>query len=202
MPKVRDLAELNAYLRRCRLEDRQRIATGQTEPIGVRFERDCVAALPLPGHRFDACVHQPGRWTSTRRWGSTGNRYSVPRRCAPFRPVTVKGYVERVEVVADGQRRRRPPRCYERGQQVLDPLHYLATLGRKPAALDHSAGLPPLAAAAELRCTPRRRWSQHGPRAGARHYIRVLQLLGEHPIERVEQAIERLPAEGPLRPGR
>ncbi|MFH1920675.1 MAG: hypothetical protein ABIP48_12400 [Planctomycetota bacterium] len=29
-------------------------------------------------------------------------------------------------------------RSHESGDQVLDPLHYLATLGRRPAALDHS----------------------------------------------------------------
>jgi hypothetical protein len=29
---------------------------------------------------------------------------------------------------------------------------------------------------------------RHGPPAGARHYVRVLQLLAEHPPERVEQA--------------
>jgi len=66
-----------------------------------------------------------------------GNRYSVPRPCA-FRAVTVKGYVDRIEVVAEGSVVARHRRCYERHQQILDPLHYLATLGRRPAALDHS----------------------------------------------------------------
>jgi hypothetical protein len=30
--------------------------------------------------------------------------------------------------------------------------------------------------------------ARHGPAAGARHYVRVLQLLAEQPLERVEQA--------------
>jgi hypothetical protein len=69
-------------------------------------------------------------------------------------------------------------------------LHYLITLGHKPACLDQSAvyrhwKLPPLFA--ELRAKLEAR---HGPPAGARQYIRVLQLLAEHPQERVLQAIE------------
>ena len=83
---------------------------------------------------------------------------------------------------------------------MLDPLHYLATLERKPAALDHAPvyrdwQLP--AAFAELRQALEARL---GPRPGARHYIRVLQLLADHSVERVEQAIRPVPC--PRRPGR
>jgi hypothetical protein len=31
---------------------------------------------------------------------------------------------------------------------------------------------------------------RHGPRAGARHYVRVLQLLTEHSVESVQAAVE------------
>jgi transposase len=198
VPKVRDLADLNAYLRRCCLEDRQRIAAGQTESIGQRFERDLAAALALPEHRFDACIDQPGKVDKYQTVAFDCNRYSVPRPYA-FTTVTVKGYVERVEVVAEGRVVARHERCYERGHQILDPLHYLATLGRKPACLDHSAvyrhwKLPPsfLALRKELE-------AKHGSHPGARAFVRVLQLLREHPIERVAEAIEQTrQAEGPL----
>ena len=73
---------------------------------------------------------------------------------------------------------------------ILDPLHYLATLGRKPGALDHAPvfrdwKLPACFAAfrAELE-------GHHGAMAGSRQFVRVLQLLGEHPMSRVSQAIE------------
>ena len=73
---------------------------------------------------------------------------------------------------------------------VLDPLHYLATLGRKPGALDHAPvfrdwELP--ACFADFRAALE---EQHGAMAGARRFVRVLQLLGEHPLTRVRQAIE------------
>jgi len=90
VPKVGDLTELNAYLQRCCLEDCQRVATGQTEPIGVRFERDRAAAMPLPKHRFDASIEQPGKVDKYQSVAFDSNRYSVPRPHA-FTTVTVKG---------------------------------------------------------------------------------------------------------------
>jgi hypothetical protein len=77
-------------------------------------------------------------------------------------------------------------------------LHYLVTLGRRPGALDHSGvyrnwQLP--AAFTELRTALEER---HGAHAGSRHYIRVLQLLAEHPQARVRQAIEYCRAKGLL----
>jgi hypothetical protein len=141
---------------------------------------------------------QPGKVDKYQTVAFDSNRYSVPRPQA-FRTVTVKGYVDCVQVVAEGRVVARHERCYEHGHQILDPLHYLVTLGRKPACLDHSAvyrhwKLPPgfLALREELEV-------KHGLKAGARTFIRVLQLLAEHPIERVEEAIERTrQTEGPL----
>ena len=152
-------------------------------------EADCRAALPTPARRFDACVIQPAQVDKYQTVRFDGNSYSVPRRFA-FRSVTVKGYVDRVAVVADGQEIAAHARSYGRGEKALDPLHFLVVLAHKPAALDHAPvyrdwHLP--AAFAELRQALEARL---GPRTGARHYIRVLQLLAGHPLSRVEQAIQ------------
>src|SRR5262249_21762651 len=101
----------------------------------------------------------------------------------------IKGYVAHLDVVADGQLIARHARSYGRGERILDPLHYLVTLERKPAALDHAPvyrdwKLPPVFA--ELRQSLEQRL---GPRTGPRHFIRVLQLLVRHPLARVEQAL-------------
>jgi transposase len=188
VPHVADREALNAHLRRCCLAERERVSGEHAESVAVRFERDRAAALAVPEHRFDACVLQAAQVDKYQTVRFDHNSYSVPRRWA-FRPVTVKGYVERVEVVAEGQVLARHARSYGRGERVLDPLHYLVTLERKPAALDHAPvyrdwQLP--AAFAELRQTLEQRL---GPRTGARHFIRVLQLLAGHPLARVEQAI-------------
>jgi len=188
VPKVADLAELNAHLRRCGLAARERTCGGQTESVGVRFGHDRAAALPAPAHPFDACVIQAAQVDKYQTVRFDGNAYSVPRRWA-FRSVLVKGYVDRVEVVAGGQAVARHARSYGRHEKVLDPLHFLVVLDHKPAALDHAPvyrdwQLPP--AFADLRRGLEQRL---GARTGARHYVRVLQLLARHPVERVERAI-------------
>jgi hypothetical protein len=185
---VAGLADLNGHLLRCCQAERALVSGESGEPVGVRFERARAAALAVPAQPFDACVLQPAQVDKYQTVRFDHNSYSVPRRWA-FRPVTVKGYVERVEVVADGSVVARHARCYGQGQRVLESRHYLVTLEQKPAALDHAPvyrdwQLP--AAFAELRQALEQRL---GPRAGGRHFICVLQLLAQHPVGRVERAI-------------
>ena len=189
VPTAVNLAELNVYLRGCALRDRQRTQANQTQTIAQRFETERAQALPLPQRPFDACVSEPAAADKYQTVHFDCNRYSVPRLWA-FRTVTVKGYVDEVAIVADNQVLARHPRCYGHGEQILDPLHYLAVLGRKPAALDHANvfrhwDLPPIFG--ELRQALEQ---QHGGHSGGRHFIRVLQLLGRHPLERVQRAVE------------
>lgn len=196
VPRVNDLAQLNAHLRRCCLTARERTCGDNTVAVGVRFEQDKAAALPIPQRTFDACVFQPGQVDKYQTVRFDGNRYSVPRRWA-FRAVTVKGYVDRVEVVADGQVIATHQRSYGRREKLLDPLHFLVILQRKPAALDHAPvyrdwQLP--AAYAELR---RDLEARLGPRTGTRQFIRVLQLLAHHSIDLVERGIQSCRAHGP-----
>ena len=189
VPAVRDLDEFNAYLRRCCLAERDRTVAGQSQTIGERFEQEKAAALPLPAYRFDPCVTAPAKVDHYQRVQYDRGRYSVPRSSAAV--VTVKAYPDHVEIVSRGQVVSRHRRRYDGGQE-LDPLHYLATLGRRTAALDHSNvfrhwELPPIFS--ELRTQLEAR---HGESIGVRQYIRVLQLLAEHPMERVRRAIEEV----------
>ena len=84
----------------------------------------------------------------------------------------------------------RHQRSYGRNEQILDPLHYLATLGRRPAALDHAPVLRDWRLPESFTQLRQRLEQRHGAAAGARQYIRVLQLLAEHPLRRVQQAVE------------
>jgi transposase len=193
VPRVPDLAALNAHLRRCCLAARQRPCGENTETVGARFARDQAAALAPPPRPFDACVLQPGQVDKFQTVRFDRNAYSVPRRYA-FRAVTVKGYVDRVVVVADGQQVAAHPRCYGRRERVLDPLHFLEVLAQKPAALDQAPvyrdwPLPPVFTRLRQALEAR-----DGRAAGTRQYIRVLQLLDRHPPERVERALLALPA--------
>jgi transposase len=191
VPKAKDLEELNAYLLECCREEHQRDRHGTGKTIGELFEQDRAASLALPRHVFDPCVMRPGKVDKYQLVRFEKVQYSVPR-CYAFETVTVKGYIDRVDIVHGDRVIASHRRSYQPGDQVLDPLHYLVTLGRRPAALDHSnvyRGWKLPGVFAELRERLERR---HGSRPGVRQYIRVLQLLAEHPLERVQYVIERL----------
>ena len=195
VPRMKDLAELNDYLRSCREADSDRVVSGQSETIGHRFEEEHPLAVPLPERSFDACIREARKIDKYQTAAFDNNRYSVPRRFA-FKTATVKGYIEKVEIVVDGTVVARHERSYGNGQHVLDPLHYLTLLDRKPAYLDHTAvfknwTLP--AVFGELR---ERLESRHGPFDGSRQFARVLQLLGQHPVKRVTLAIDNCRAAG------
>jgi len=197
VPRVGDLIELNAHLHRQYVAARDRTCGDNALSVAARFERDRIAASPIPARGFDPCVIQPGQVDKYQTVRFDRNSYSVPRRWA-FRAVSVKGYIDRVDVVGDGTTVATHLRSYASGQKVLDPLHFLGTLEKKPAALDHAPvyrdwQLP--AAFATLRTALEARF---GSRAGARHYIRVLQLLANNPIERLASVIAGCLARGEL----
>jgi transposase len=192
VPRVNDLDELNTLFReRCEAE-RDRVVQSLSGPFTIkdRLAEDLAAAMPLPGHRFDPRAIKPA--VAVDKYQSVAfdcNRYSVPRRYA-FEMVTVKGYVDRVVIVAKGQVVATHQRCLARQTMVLDPLHFLATLEHKPGALDHAPvfrdwNLPACFGGfrGELE-------GLHGAMSGSRRFVQVLQLLGEHPMSRVSQAIE------------
>ena len=192
VPRVTDLDELNVFLRtRCEAE-RERVVQSLFGPFTIKdhLAEDLAAASPLPKHRFDPCVIKPA--VAVDKYQSVafdGNRYSVPRAFA-FQMVSVKGYVDHVAIVAHGQVAATHVRAFEKKTMILDPLHYLATLSRKPGALDHAPvfrdwKLPAcfLGLRTELE-------QLHGAMGGAKRFVRVLQLLGEHPMSRVSRAID------------
>jgi transposase len=192
VPRAADLDELNASLRRWCHTERDRVVRSLAGPFAIkdRLAEDLASASPLPRDRFEACVIHPA--VAVDKYQSVafdGNRYSVPRAFA-FGLVTIKGFVDRIAIASQGQVVATHGRSLERTKMVLDPLHFLATLARKPGSLDHAPvfrdwSLP--ACFADLRARLER---QHGHSAGARQYARVLQLLTEHPMTRLSTAIE------------
>lgn len=174
--------ELNAHLRACYQRDLQRTTSGQSETIAARFAQEKPLTVPLPARGFDAAVCEPRKADKYQTVAWDTNRYSVPRRFA-FQTVTVKAYVDRIEIVCADQVIARHERCYQSGEQVLDPLHYLATLSRKPACLDHSDVYRNWKLPAEFTSLREHLETRHGRLPGARQFIRVLQLLAEHPLD-------------------
>ena len=192
VPRVASFDALNTFFReRCQAE-RERTVQSLFGPFVIkdRFDEDRAVAGPLPLHRFDPCaIHQAVAVDKYQTVAYDTNRYSVPRAFA-FQTVTVKGYVDQVVIVSRGQIVARHTRSHQRHTMVLDPLHYLATLDRKPGVLDHAPvfrdwELPACFAACRAALE-----QEHGATAGGRRYARILQLLVEHPLARVRDAIE------------
>jgi len=189
VPHKMDMADLNVYLRACCLKDQERTSGEHTETIGQRFEGDRQGAWPLPATRFDACVYQQAKIDKYQTARFDQVRYSVAQRYA-FQTAMVKAYTERIEIVIAAQVVARHERSYVPGSQVLDPLHFLATLQRRPAALDHADVFRHWHLPAIFQEFRERLEARHGPLAGRRHFARVLELLAVHPQPRVQQALE------------
>jgi transposase len=192
VPRVADLDELNTFFRKWCVAERERVVHSLFGPFTIkdRLAEDLAAATPLPRHRFDPCVIRPAvAVDKLQTVAFDTNRYSVPRSFA-FQMVTVKGFVDKVVIVANGQIVASHERSLKKQTMILDPIHYLATLGKKPGALDHSPvfrdwKLP--ACFAEFRVALEQ---LHGAMSGSRRFVQVLQLMGEHPMSRVSQAIQ------------
>ena len=163
--------------------------------IGDILKLDIQKSAALPRYPFEACVRSPVTVDKYQmvRFDKVG--YSVPRQMA-FKAVTVKGFINHVEVIHNEKLIATHVRNYENGREILDPVHYLTTLTRRPGAIDHSNvyrdwELPECFA--ELRSSLEQR---HGIRTGVRHYVRVLQLLSDHSVPQVTTAIEQLRGAG------
>jgi hypothetical protein len=63
-----------------------------------------------------------------------GNHYSVPCEYAG-KNVTVRIFADRVALAIDGRKIAEHERSFEKGRYILDPMHYLSLLDRKPGAL-------------------------------------------------------------------
>jgi transposase len=189
VPQVSDMDALNRHLLSCCQNERSRTVSGRSKTIGEMFEEERTHAASLPDHPFDACVQHIRQADKYQTVLFEDVRYSVPRHVA-FEPVTVKAYVDQILLVHKGQVVAKHRRSRTAGDQVLEPTHFLATLERKPAYLDHTKLFKELKLPAAFGQLRDRLEKELGPRTGTRHYIRVLQLLGRHTAEQVARAIE------------
>jgi hypothetical protein len=175
VPSFSSWDELNEYLRACCLADRDRKVGKRTVTIGEQWEEDRSAASGLPPYPYDACVKEETRSDHQQLVVYDYVSYSVPAEYA-FQAVTIKARVHEIEIVQRERTIARHVRSYERGEKVLDPLHYLPTLERKPGAMDHMDcmrkwELPVVFE--RVRAELERRWEGS---QGTREFIRVLRL--------------------------
>ena len=141
VPRVADRDELNLFFRKCCEAERERTVQSLLGPflIKTHLAEDLAAATPLPKHPFDPCVIDPA--VGVDKYPTVAfdcNRCSVRR---PRPPDGDRQGLRRWRRAHCGRKSRRDARTQPQKQTlVLDPVRYLATLGRRPGAL----GMPPV----------------------------------------------------------
>jgi len=150
---------------------------------------DQAAFIPLPASPFEACRQRSTTTTSLSLARFDDNDYSVPVRYA-HSPVVVKGYVDRVVICRLGAVIATHPRQWGREAVVLEPVHYLALLERKPGGLDHGRPFAEWDLPECFALLRARQESRYGF-DGTREYIKVLRLLEHHSLRQLQGAIEQ-----------
>ena len=186
-PKVRfgSLAELNEHLAaRCLQLAAERAHPEQQERKVVEAwdeERADLRTMPVA---FDGFAEKSGRISATCLVTFERNRYSVECRYVG-QVATVRAYAERIVVVCGAEVIGEHARCFERGQTLYNPWHYVAALERKPGALRNGApfkdwNLPS--------CMTRLRERLVKHVDGDRQFVEILSMVAIYGIDAVDEA--------------
>lgn len=192
LPEVADYAELNRWLRDQCLADDERRVDRQPETIGTMWAQEQPQVQPCPATDFAPCV---SREVTLSRYGQVifeTNRYSVPVDKAR-KQLTLRAYPFRIEILNGTEVIAQHQRCYERKQDILNPLHYLPLLAERPGAFDHAQPIqqwretwPPLYDELLARLK-----ADQSEILAVKEFIRILQLHLEYDAALVQQAIEQ-----------
>jgi hypothetical protein len=119
--EARSIDEFNAKLaERCTQPQADTLA-GAKGSIGAWMMADQAAFRAIPNGLFEPCEKRPGRVSSTSLVRYRSNDYSVPKRFA-HRKVMVKGFVDRVVIISEGEIMADQPRSYDSGDFVAGPM--------------------------------------------------------------------------------
>ncbi|HEY1985161.1 MAG TPA: IS21 family transposase [Terracidiphilus sp.] len=184
-PRVRSLAELNAWLEdQCiAYAKRTKHPEFKERTIWEVFQEERASLMGLRGP-FDGFVEKAVRASTTCLIMVDHNRYSVDARAAG-RPVLVRSHAERIVVLLNNEVVADHPRQFRRDQIIYNPWHYLPVLLRKPGALRNGApfkdwDLPPGLAQVRVKL------ARHAD--GDRQFVKVLGAVLDHGLDAVEAA--------------
>jgi transposase len=181
-----DLAQkLEADCRR----DLLKVDDRQTEARAQLLEKERAAFLPLPSTAFRACREEATQVSKHLLVRFDGNDYSAPTEQA-HRACVVRGFVDRVEIEVNHEPVALHTRSYGHGQFVLEPLHYLKLLERKPGSLDNARPFKQ-APWGEALGSMRKELEYRQPGGGGtKQFIEILQLAQAHPMEALQRAVD------------
>lgn len=192
IPEAPSFQVLNEQLlERCLQEDSRQVAR-QSQTIGEAWEQEREHLLPVPPSPYECCRMTTVRLTPYSQGTFETNRYSVPVNRAR-REVTLKAYPFTIEIWDGTERLASHLRCYDRYQDILDPLHYLPLLEQRPGAFDFTKPMkqwrrtwPP--AYDQMLADLRQKWPNG---RGVQEFVRILQLHQTYSAEMLRQAIEQ-----------
>jgi transposase len=137
IPEFASWAALNAFLlEKCQREG-QRHLRGLEQTIGQALVLEQGRLRPLPAHPYPCCTARAVRANGFGLVTFQSNRYSVPAVHA-HEPLWLRAYVERIEISNGQQVVAVHERCYQREQDILNPLHYLTLLEQRPGAWEQA----------------------------------------------------------------
>jgi hypothetical protein len=148
IPEVASYQELNAVLRQACLQDAQRRTRGQKKLVAELWEEEKANLLPLPSRDYAACATRVVKPNGYLQVVYETNRYSVPYEYRD-RQLVLRAFPFRIELLSLDDIVAVHQRCFEREQDILDPLHYLPLLVQRPGAFEHAK--------------PLRQWRQRWP---------------------------------------
>ena len=156
--------------------------------VGDLLEEERPYLLALQSERFAACVRRSTFVDSHSLVRADTVRYSVPVEWA-YHPCVIEVFVDKIRIWCDRKLVAVHERCYTPGQFVLEPMHYLKLLQRKPGSLDNARAFKgqPWGEAFDLM---RSELEYRDPQDGTLHYIEILMLFTEYPEVQVKAAVE------------
>jgi len=188
VPAVTRMADLNVYLAGCCEAYLRHQIRDRSGLVGENFAIEKNLLMPLPERHYDVGQEVRAQVNAMSRFMYREVWYSVPVAYRS-REVVAKGCAEEVAVRCDGREIARHARGFRKGELVLNPLHYLPVLRRKPHELDHAAAfrgwtLP-------LVYERFRRELEQRAEHGLHEYVEVISLLGQFPQQELTAALRR-----------
>ena len=186
IPKVPDLDVLNErLLARCL----ERLDALQQSAQASALLADLDALRDLPAAPFEACEHMPGQVSSTALVRYRLVDYSAPVVHA-HKKVTIKGYVDRVEIALGAEIIARPPAFLCPRRRGLRPVALSLAAGEEAGGAGPGGAAAGMEARSGLRRAAPSSRSPLRTARGKRDYIQTLRLLEDFPERQVTAAVQ------------
>lgn len=190
IPVVQTMDELNSHLLNwCEASAARDKVPHTQRTIADVWEKERAVLHPLPQAPFEACRVTEGFVSKLSTVTFETNQYSVPCQYVG-QSVWIKGYVDRVIVVAQNQMIADHSRSYERAQMILELDHYLEALLRKPRAIHDAMPMQKGNIPSAIRDLQRRMHERHEA-DGDRGFVRFLLLHRELGMDALVLAAEK-----------